>query len=252
MKASDIYDNIGQGYASKRQADPRWAIQIHQTLEGIGNLVNIGAGAGSYEPENTDVVAVEPSQTMISQRSAHAAPVVKGVAEHLPFADQKFDAAMAILTTHHWTDPDSGLAEMARVSSKQVVVTWDADFFVDQFWLVRDYVPQISERERGLATLRKVCQVLNTTNITPLLVPSDFTDGVFAAHWARPAAYLDEKRRAAMSGLALMDKQAVEAAMERLGKDIQDGTWKKRYGPLLRLPAMDLGYRLVTATGMAG
>lgn len=251
MNKPAIYDRIGKGYAAKRRADPRWETRINQALLGANKLVNVGAGAGSYEPPGADLIAVEPSQTMIEQRPFDAAPVVQGVAECLPFKDGQFDVALAILTTHHWSDAAQGLAELARVSHRQVIVTWDADYFVENFWLVRDYVPQISDRERALPTLATVQEQLQITTVETLAIPADFTDGIFASHWARPEAYLEPDRRAAMSGLALMDQKAVDAAMRRLENDIQDGTWTRRYAELLEVPAADLGFRLVTAAGAA-
>ena len=60
-------------------------------------LVNVGAGAGSYEPPDLDVTPVEPSETMRSQRPDHLALAVDAVAEDLPFADDSFDAGLAIV-----------------------------------------------------------------------------------------------------------------------------------------------------------
>ena len=77
-------------------------------------MLNVGAGAGSYEPTDRIVVAVEPSAVMLAQRPAGAPPAVQAVAEALPFPDASFDAAMAVLTLHHWTDQRAGIAEVRR------------------------------------------------------------------------------------------------------------------------------------------
>src|SRR5215470_8290717 len=170
MSAAERYDHIGIDYASRRRPDLRWVAWIHQALDGHRTLVNIGAGAGSYEPSFMSVVGVEPSQIMIRQRSSSAAPVVRGVAEQLPFRDGAFDVALAVLTVHHWSDPGAGLAEMRRVSRKQVVVTWDPDVFVRQFWLVRDYLPEAVERETHLATFATILAHLGPATTERLLV----------------------------------------------------------------------------------
>ncbi len=242
-----IYDVIGNGYARQRQADPRWQRQIHAAIGAADSLVNISAGAGSYEPENMRVVAVEPAATMIQQRPLGSAPVVQATAEQLPFPDKAFDVALAILTTHHWSDADQGLQEMRRVARRQVIVTWDADYFAKHFWLVRDYLPQVVAHEKGLATLNKVAAALNPQRIEPLLVPADCADGVFAAHWAKPAAYLNPEVRAAMSGLALIDDDVEAAAMRQLEQDLQDGTWQRNNAALTAQVEADLGYRIVIA-----
>lgn len=88
-----LYDMIGCGYAGIRKPDPRIAKAILRALENNGSVVNVGAGAGSYEPLDRYVVAVEPSLTMIAQRPAGSAPVVQASAVSLPFINDSFDAA---------------------------------------------------------------------------------------------------------------------------------------------------------------
>jgi SAM-dependent methyltransferase len=247
MSTTEIYDQIGTDYATLRMPDSRWIARIHQAFEGHRTLVNIGAGAGSYEPRFMFVVGVEPSQTMISQRPSSAAPVVCGVAERLPFPHDAFDVALAVLTVHHWSDPGAGLMEMRRVSRKQVVVTWDPDVFARQFWLVRDYLPEAPKREEKLATLTKVLEYLEPATTEVLPVPEDCTDGFFGAYWKRPHAYLDSTVRGAISGLALLDGGVVATAMERLKLDLDAGRWHERYTGLMDLCDIDLGYRIVIA-----
>ena len=135
-----LYDTIGVGYALNRQPDPRWSAIIHRAIGDARTILNVGAGAGSYEPDGRSVIALEPSRRMIAQRSARAAPVVQGVADAMPFPDQSFDVALAVLTVHHWPDATAGLAEMRRVAARQVIVTWEPAEFAEQFWLVRDYL----------------------------------------------------------------------------------------------------------------
>jgi SAM-dependent methyltransferase len=239
-----VYDRIGRGYAARRVADPRWQAAIDAALGDAATVVNVGAGAGSYEPADRATVAVEPSTEMIRQRPPGAAPVVRGVAEALPLPDGAVDAALAVLTTHHWTDAAAGLAELRRVAHRQVVLTWDPRV-VARFWLVADYVPEIAAHEAGLATLDAVRSGLGRATVTPLTVPRDCTDGVLAAHWARPEAYLDPGVRAGMSGLSLLPADVVARAMARLSADLASGAWHERHGHLLDLDAFDVGYRIV-------
>ena len=206
--------------------------------------MNIGAGAGSYEPHGT-VAAVEPSPVMIAQRPAGSAPAVRAFAEALPFADGTFDVSLAVLTTHHWTDPRRGLEEMARVSRAQVVLTWDQAFTQEHFWFIRDYLPEAAEREAGLAALGSVLDVWPDAEVQPVLVPHDCTDGFFAAYWRRPDAYLRPAVREAISGLALLDQELVDDAITRLAADLADGSWQERYADLLAKDSLDCGYRLV-------
>ena len=149
--SGQAYERIGSGYAGTRQPEPSWESAIVTALGEAASVVNVGAGTGSYEPRGRRVVAVEPSAVMVGQRRAGGAPVVRAVAEHLPFADRSFDAALAVLTLHHWTDPLAGLRELRRVAGRQVVVTWDLDVLERTFWFARDYLPEVFDRERDLA-----------------------------------------------------------------------------------------------------
>ncbi|NRQ36783.1 class I SAM-dependent methyltransferase [Nonomuraea sp. NN258] len=247
--SDDGYATLGRGYARLRRPDPRIARVIADALGPARSVLNVGAGAGSYEPAGRRVLAVEPSATMIAQRPEGSAPVVRAVAERLPVADRSFDAGLAVLTTHHWTDLAAGLAELRRVCGRQVVLTWDTAVS-DRFWLVERYVPEMGRRERSLATLDAALDVLRglgaRPEVIPVPVPADCVDGFTGAYWRRPEAYLRPEVRAAMSGLTLLDQRYLATAMDRLADDLATGRWHDEHGHLLELDSIDLGYRLVT------
>ena len=117
-----LYQNIGSSYSGVRRPDPRIQRLILAALGDAKSVVNVGAGTGNYEPTDRQVVAVEPSLAMIVQRMPGAAPSVRAVAEALPFGDRTFDAAMAILTLHHWANLACGLSELRRVARRQVIL----------------------------------------------------------------------------------------------------------------------------------
>jgi SAM-dependent methyltransferase len=245
---SGLYERAGGHYGIHRRADPRWASHIADALGDARTVVNVGAGAGSYEPPDRRVVAVEPAAAMLAQRPRGAAPAVRAVAEALPLADGAADAAMAVLTVHHWRDPAAGFAELRRVARRQVVVTWDPAVS-GAYWLVAEYVPSLLEHEAHLVTLDAVTRHLRTQDVRALPVPSDCTDGFMAAYWARPEAYLDATVRAAISGLALLDQTVVTDAMGRLADDLATGRWDAAHPDLRTRDALDVGYRLVVAEG---
>jgi SAM-dependent methyltransferase len=208
-------------------------------------VVNVGAGAGAYEPRDRWVLAVEPSETMIAQRPPGAAPVVRARAEALPLADATVDAAMAVLTVHHWSDWRAGVAEMLRVARRRVVVwSFDPDA-IDEIWLVRDYLPEIAELDRGrFPPVAEFAAALGGARVENVPIPHDCRDGVLAAFYARPERYLDPVVRAGMSPFAVID---AEPAMARLADDLRSGAWDARWGHLRDAPELEAGYRLFIA-----
>ena len=242
---AQLYDAIGLGYEHYRRPDRRIATAILDALGDAATVLNVGAGAGSYEPAGRSIVAVEPSFTMIRQRPAGSAPVVQASATHLPFRDAVFAAALAVLTVHHWPDRVRGLTELARVAQHRlVIVTWDPA--TSGFWLVEDYFPAIAEIDRQiLPPMGELRQTLGNIEVRPLLIPYDCIDGFLGAYWRRPHAYLDPGVRSAISTFAKISD--VESGVTRLRGDLADGTWERRYGHLLRQAELDLGYRLVIA-----
>src|SRR5437899_10139271 len=227
---AELYDEIGIGYRDRRRADPRLAAAITRALNRTETVVNVGAGAGSYEPSDRSVVAVEPAMTMIRQRPAGSAPVVQASATALPFRDDGFAAALAVLTVHHWPDRARGLDELGRVARRRVVVvTWDPSS--QGFWLLDDYFPQIGDVDRpNFPSLEDFRRALGRVEVHPLPIPHDCVDGFLGAYWRRPHAYLDAGVRSAISTFAKMTPSDVEAGLERLRRDLEDGTWARRYG----------------------
>lgn len=239
-----LYDSIGKGYRGRRIPDPRIAKAIWAALGDAKTVLNVGAGTGSYEPEDRDVVALEPSDEMIKQRSPTAAPAVQGVAESLPFPDKSFDAVMGVLTVHHWSDPSAGLREMQRVARDRVLLlTFDAQG--PYFWL-KDYLPGIVEidqpRMPHMSLYADVWGKVDTINIP---IPHDCSDGFLGAYWRRPTAYLDPTVRASMSTFPKLGD--VTAEIGTLMKDLESGAWHERYGHHLDMETLDIGYRLVVA-----
>lgn len=244
------YDAIGHGYATHRREDPRVRDQIHSALGDARSVVNVGAGTGSYEPADRSVIAVEPSLVMVSQRPPGAAPVIRATAAHLPLPSGCVDAAMAVLTVHHWDDGlDRGLAELRRVARGPVViVTFDVEVSA-QMWLVRDYLPGAVELDRAtFPTLDHLAERLGgTVEVEVVPTSRDTPDWTFASFWAHPERVLDASVRASTSGFARADPQAVEQAMGQLERDLADGTWDRRNRGLRDLQELDVGMRLVVA-----
>lgn len=240
------YDAIGEGYAKHRQSDPRIAARIEAALGDAATVLNVGAGTGSYEPPDRLVIAVEPPATMIRQRRRDAAPVVRGVGERLPFPSDSFDAAMALMTIHHWADWRRGLSELCRVAPRRVVWTFHPAFN-ERFWLMRDYFPA-SMRTPAVTDVPLVAEVadaIGATRVESVMVPADCTDLFGWASWRYPERYLDDDVCRATSVLAQLSGADLRAGQERLAEDLRTGRWHSRYRYLLDLDAVDAGFRLV-------
>jgi SAM-dependent methyltransferase len=245
---STRYDRIGRSYAQTRRTDPRVKAQIDAALGDAAPLVNVGAGTGSYEPDDRTVIAVEPSPTMIMQRAVGSAPVVRAYSEALPFRDATFGAALAIFTVHHWRDAQRGLRELARVARRQVILSYDAVVELN-FWLVEDYFPEIAalDNENSGYTSQEIGRVLDVRRVDPVLVPADCMDGFMACYWRRPEAYIDPVVQAGISGLARLAPEVRRRGTERLRADLESGAWDARHGHLRALAELDVGYRLIVA-----
>jgi SAM-dependent methyltransferase len=245
------YDRIGVGYRQVRRPDPRIAARIEAALGDARTVLNVGAGTGSYEPAGREVTAVEPSAVMIGQRPADAAPVVQARAEALPFGDDEFDAAMAIITVHHWEDAASGLAEMRRVARERVVVlSFDAPALAE-LWMVRDYVPRLLEiHEEMMQPLAELTTALPGAKIEAVPIPRECVDAFWCALWDRPELHLDPELRRGSSGWQVMDAEELEEAergIAALRADLESGAWDERFGHLRGAPELDVGLRLVIA-----
>lgn len=239
---------VDLGYGPYRRADPRILRQIARAVGGAASVVNIGAGTGAYEPPNRRVVAVEPSDTIIAQRRAGSAPVVKAFAEALPFKDGGYAASMAILTLHHWQDPIAGLHEMQRVSRRRAVVLTMDPNKISEFWFYR-YFPDVAWADSlRFPSLATVADALGgDVRIEDVPVPHDCRDGFLGAYWRRPSAYLEARVRRTISPLAMIGDDDLLNGLRHLSDDLRSGAWESAHSWLLELDELDVGYRLVVA-----
>ena len=242
------YDTIGRTYTSTRRADPRIAAQITAALGDATRVVNVGAGAGSYEPADRFVVAVDPSLTMLQQRPINAAPAALARSEALPFPHDAFDAALATLTVHHWEGLEAGLREMQRVARRQVIFFFEPTL-ASALWFVGEYFPEILElaSERAAPGLERLAETLAVRHVEAVPVPADCHDGFAGCYWNRPEAYLDPIVQAGISSFAQLDPETCRVGTEQLRRDLTTGVWDERHGHLRDLTEIDIGYRLLVA-----
>jgi len=251
MTAEPRYDTIGHGYSSTRREDPGLRVRIMTALGDSRTVVNVGAGTGSYEPLDRHVIAIEPSDVMAAQRPAELAPALRGTAAPLPLRDADVDAAMAVLTIHHWDDQqEPGVRELRRVARGPVViVTYDPDV-CSRMWLYRDYLPEAAALDR--ATFPSIETLVGwlggSVSVEPVLCARDTPDWTLGSFWAHPERVLDDAARRATSGFSRMDAAVVDRVVAEVERDLRDGTWEARNGELRGLDHYDVGMRLLVAT----
>lgn len=245
------YDRIGGGYSRFRREDPRIAARIHAALGDARSVVNVGAGTGSYEPRDRYVFAIEPSDVMAAQRDSTRPPAVRASAYPLPLFDQSVDAAMAILTVHHWDEQArAGVEELRRVARGPVVIlTFDVSVS-NAMWLCTDYMPEVAQMDRGIfPSPAQLAAWLGGADIEVVPIPQDTTDWMLGSYWAHPERVLDPDARAATSGFARQPREVVERVVAEVARDLASGAWDARYGHLRALSEYDAGLRLVVSRG---
>lgn len=244
------YDLIGAEYAATRREDPRIAEVIHAALGDAETVVNVGAGTGSYEPRDRHVLPIEPSEVMIAQRDPSLPPAIRSGAYPLPLEDRSVDAAMAVLTIHHWdADQERGVREMRRVARGPVVIfAFDVEVAA-RMWLIADYFPEVAELDRRTAPAPETVAEWLGGEVVIQEVPCsrDSPDWSLGSFWAHPERVLDARARNATSGFARLPQEVGDRVVEAVRRDLQDGTWDARYGHLRELDEYDVGYRLIVS-----
>lgn len=245
------YDLIGAGYAHTRREDPDLLRLIHDALGDARTVVNVGAGAGAYEPRDRHVTAIEPSDVMAAQRPPESAPAIRATAGRLPLRDDAVDAAMAMLTVHHWDhEQRDGICELRRVARDQVVILTFDPKISSQMWLLADYLPEIAALDRKI--FPRIDQITDwlggQATVQTVPITRNTPDWTLGSFWAHPDRVLDPKARNATSGFARMSAEVVQRAVREVDRDLRNGAWDRRYGHLRQLDTYDAGLRLITTT----
>ena len=240
------YGVIGTNYTNYRQPEPHFAAAILAALGDARTVLNVGAGAGSYEPLDRIVTALEPSASMRAQRPAHLPTAIDGTAEHLPFADKSFDASMTTFSVHQWQDLAAGLAELRRVTIGPVVILTCDPAALDCFWL-NDYAPEaIATEARRYPTMAAIAGGLGgQVEFQSLPIPLMCIDGFSEAYYGRPERLLEPGARLANSAWSFVDPAVGPRFVEQLGRDLADGTWDRQHGQLRSQPFFEGSLRLI-------
>jgi SAM-dependent methyltransferase len=241
------YDELGHNYSNIRQEEPSILKIISEELMDCKTIINIGAGAGSYEPANKYIIALEPSMEMRKQRiSNKKIPAINGKSDNIPFDNNSFDCSMSILSIHHWPDMEKGITEMMRVSKNKVLImTFDPDH-INDFWNY-EYFPEVIEIERKrypkIAFLEKVFN--KSLKIIKVPIPFDCKDGFQEAFFGRPEAFLHKEIREAQSAWGFIDKETEERIEKKLEKELNTGEWDRKYGNHRKMKEFTCALRII-------
>jgi SAM-dependent methyltransferase len=244
------YDTIGVSYAQTRREDPRLRSTIHAALGDARTVVNVGAGTGSYEPRDRHVLAIEPSDVMAAQRPHELTPAIRADADALPLRDGAVDAAMAILTIHHWEEQqERGVRELRRVARGPIVILTYDPLISGEMWLMRDYLHEVAALDRRIfpPATQIAAWLGGDIDVQEIPIPADTPDWTLGSFWAHPERVLDEAARNATSGFARMPAHVVERVVDAVAHDLETGAWDERHGHLRKLDELDVGLRLITA-----
>ncbi len=246
--AGDVdYGVIGGAYSRFRRPDPRIARYVRDALGNASSVVNVGAGAGSYEQTDLVVTAVEPSATMRDQRPSHLSAAIDATAEALPFPDKSFDSAMTTFSVHQWGDLESGLREMRRVTRGPVAILTCDPALAERFWLT-EYAPKVLSTEaRRYPSPERIEATLGQIEVTPIPIPLDCTDGFNEAYYGRPEMLLDRDARSSCSAWSFLTEEETVAAVDRLGADLESGAWDERHSALRTQPTYEGSLVLIVA-----
>ena len=239
------YGKVGIDYARYRQPDPHIAHHIHAALGDAQTILNVGAGAGSYEPRDRDVIAVEPSATMRAQRPPELPDAIGAVAERLPFPDRAFDAAMVISSVHQWPDLPAGIDELVRVTRGPIVILTSDPAALHRSWLAA-YLPELLEiQARRFPAIDTIASLLGEAEIHDVPIPLTCTDGFEEAYYGRPEMLLDPDAQRAISTWSFVTSEATARFTRHLTADLESGAWDREYGHLRTQPTYHGALRFV-------
>ncbi len=243
------YSVHGVSYASQRRTDPRIAALVHRAFGDAKSVLNVGAGAGSYEPTDRHVIAIEPSETMRAQRLPHLVPAIRAFAEDIPLDDQSVDASLASITIHQWSDTERGISELRRVTRGPIIIlTFDGDA-LGNFWLA-DYAPEVIAAEgRRYPDISDLCAKLGgETSVDAVQISIDCVDGFTEAFYARPEKFLEDSVRRSQSAWTFVSENSQSASVTRLQKELESGKWDEKYGQWREAPFFAGSLRLIVST----
>lgn len=232
-----IYDKIGTGYNSTRQADPYLTERLlyHIQPQNGGLYLDIGCGTGNYTSALTDrglnIIGVEPSDKMLREAKLRNQQInwKKGTAEQIPADDGVFDGIIGTLTIHHWADLKKAFVELDRVLAEKgkIVLFTSTPEQMKGYWL-NHYFPHMLQA--SIAQMPSVADIqealkqtsLEITNTEKYFIKDDLQDCFLYVGKNNPTRYFDDTIRHGISSFSsLANIEEVNQGLAKLKHDIE-------------------------------
>jgi ubiquinone/menaquinone biosynthesis C-methylase UbiE len=234
-----IYNQIGKGYNSTRQADPYIAQCLYEllVLKREGKYLDIGCGTGNYfkalREKGVELIGVDPSEIMLetARRQNPSDTFIEASADALPFDAASYDGAMAVLTLHHWPSIPEGLKEIRRVLKRDTALCIFS-YTPEQmrgYWLYHYFPKMVETCMKIVPDLSSMQEMLTEAGFSeihtkPYFVKPDLQDHFIYSYKFQPEKYLLEEVRNNTSGFRVFaDPLEVEEGIKQLAKDIKSG-----------------------------
>ncbi|KAN0041149.1 hypothetical protein ACTFIV_003685 [Dictyostelium citrinum] len=230
-------EKVFLNYNVYRQPEAEISNLICKAFGESKTILNVGAGAGSYEPKQGEngftITAVEPSASMRALRPKEFAVAIDAYVENLPFKDNEFEASMSTFSVHQWSNLEAGLKEMRRVTKNQVILLTCDPKLVQDFWL-NEYAPGVLGAEaKRYPTTEKINELLGgEIEIISIPLPLLCKDGFNEAYYGRPEMFLNSEARGSCSAWTFVDEPTRQSYLNHLKNDLESGEWDKKYSNL--------------------
>ncbi|EAL65475.1 hypothetical protein DDB_G0283975 [Dictyostelium discoideum AX4] len=230
-------EKVFLNYNVYRQPEPEISNLIHKAFGESKSILNVGAGAGSYEPKQGEngytITAVEPSASMRELRPKEFSVAIDAFVENLPFNNNQFEASMSTFSIHQWSNIEAGLKEMRRVTKNQVILLTCDPKLVQDFWL-NEYAPGVLGAEaKRYPTIEKISEFLGgEIEVISIPLPLLCKDGFNEAYYGRPEMFLNPSARGSCSAWTFVDEPTRQSYLNHLKNDLESGEWDKKYSNL--------------------
>jgi ubiquinone/menaquinone biosynthesis C-methylase UbiE len=234
-----LYDRIGVGYDTTRQADPYVLSRLihHLRPRADGRYLDVGSGTGNYtiamHQAGVQIRGLELSATMLVRAKEKCSQIAwhNARAEAIPFASGSFDGATCTFVHHHMADPAAAFKEVHRVltpHARFVILNCTVEQ-IRHYWL-SEYFPRMMEKAIAPYVRFVTVDVLESAGFRIAYeekydVTPDLKDFFLCCGKLQPERYLDPRIRSGISSFAdAPDQKEIARGVQHIADDIKSGS----------------------------